>query len=164
MDTPQKTSWAMLLLGTIAVETHFLDRYSGKSKNGNGPYQIIGETAYGIIHRYVVYPIKGSQKTGKREKLMPLFAKVTEGRLIWDRLVTMNRDELRQLCVDDYDFAGLISLLIYKEVFERKGIGLVPSSPGDLASLWKRYYNTSLGMGTEKCFIQRFMSVHAYFV
>ena len=75
----------------------------------------------------------------------------------------MKRGQLRSLCADDYDFAALISLLIYKEVFERKGISVVPTNPGGLATLWKRYYNTSRGVGTEKRFIQRFMSVHAYF-
>lgn len=163
MDKTQKISWAMLLLGTAAVESNFLDRYSGISRNGSGPYQVISETVYGVIHRYVTYSIKGSEKRARREKLIPLFAKATEGRLAWDRLVAMNREELRNLCSDDYDFAALISLLVYKEVFERKGINIVPSDPADLAVLWKRYYNTSLGAGTEKRFIQRFMYVHAYF-
>ena len=163
MDDTQKNSWAMLLTGTAAVESNFLDRYSGLSRNGSGPYQIIGETVYGVIHRYVTYPIKDSIKTGMREELIPIFAKATEGRLTWDKLVAMNREQLRNLCTDDYDFAALISLLIYKEVFERKGISTVSSNPADLAVLWKSYYNTSLGAGTTKRFIERFMSIHAYF-
>ena len=164
MEEAQKRSWAMLLLGTAAAESNFLDRYSGISRNGSGPYQIISETVYGVIHRYVTYPIKDSKKIAKREELIPLFAKATKGRLAWEALFEMKRGQLRSLCADDYDFAALISLLIYKEVFERKGISVVPTNPGGLATLWKRYYNTSRGVGTEKRFIQRFMSVHAYFV
>ncbi len=162
MGETQKTSWVMLLLGTAAVESNFLDRYSGVSRNGSGPYQVIGETVYGVMHRYVTYSIKGSEKIAKREKLIPLFAKVTKGRLAWSSLAVMDREKLRNLCADDYDFAALISLLVYKEIFERKGINIVPSNPSGLAVLWKRYYNTSLGAGTEKRFIQRFMSIHAY--
>ena len=163
-DETQKTSWAMLLLGTGAVESNFLDRYSGISRNGSGPYQIIGETVYGVMHRYVTYPIKNSEEVAMRDELIPLFAKVTKGRLAWNRLIVMNRGELRKLCASDYDFAALISLLIYKDVFERKGINVVPSNPAELAVLWKRYYNTPLGVGTERRFIQRFISVHAFFV
>jgi len=163
MPESQKLLWRMLLLGTVATETNFLNSYSGRSKNGNGPYQIIGKTVYGIIHSYVSYPIKDSTRIAYRYELISLFSRATDGRVTWSQVSAMNIDQLRDLCVYDYDFAALISLLVYKEIFERKGIGLVSSNPGDLASLWKRYYNTSLGVGTEKRFIQRFMSVHAYF-
>ncbi len=157
-----KLSWRMLLLGTVATETNFLDRYSGKSKNGNGPYQIIGETAYGIIHRYITYPLSGTDIIAKRKRMMPFFEKATDGRIFWEKLYDMDREQLVELCVLDYDFAALMSLLVYKEAFGRNNINEILPDPGNLAKLWKQYYNTHLGMGTEKRFIERFMSVFPY--
>ena len=160
----QKLSWRMLLLGTVATETNFLNRYSGKSQNGNGPYQIIGDTAYGIIHRYITYPLRGASIILKRKALIPLFEKATNGRIVWEQLYNMSKDELIELCVNDYDFAALMSLLVYKDAFERNNINEMSSNPSELASLWKKYYNTELGLGTEKCFIERFMPLYPHIV
>jgi hypothetical protein len=160
----QKLSWRMLLLGTVAAETNFLDRYAGRSKNGNGPYQIIGDTAYGIIHRYITYPLSGTRIIAKRKPLMPLFEKATDGRISWEQLYAMSKDELVELCVNDHDFAALMSLLVYKDAFDRNNIDEISSNPSELASLWKKYYNTDLGLGTEKRFIERFMPLYYHIV
>jgi hypothetical protein len=162
MPEQHKLSWRMLLLGTIATETNFLDRYSGRSINGNGPYQIIGDTAYGIVHRYITYPLSGSRSIAKRKSLIPLFEEATRGRISWDDIYGMNKEQLRQLCVADYDFAALMSLLVYKEAFNRSNIVEILPEPKHLARLWKKHYNTSLGVGTEKRFIERFMCVYPY--
>jgi hypothetical protein len=164
MTYQQKLSWRILLLGTVATETNFLDRYSGRSKNGNGPYQIIGATAYGIIHRYITYPLSNTNAIARREELIPIFEKVTQGRMTWDMLYAMSRDQLVGLCVADYDFAALMSLLVYKEAFRRNNIDEILPEPENLAKLWKQYYNTSLGSGTEKRFIERLMFVYSYIV
>jgi hypothetical protein len=157
-----KVSWRMLLLGTVATETNFLDRYSGRSRNGNGPYQIIGDTAHGIIHRYITYPLRGTDIIARRTGLMELFEKTTNGRIAWDELYSMDKEQLIELCVLDYDFAALMSLLVYKEAFGRNNINEILPEPAYLAKLWKEYYNTHLGVGTEKRFIERFMSVLPY--
>lgn len=156
----QKRCWQLLLIGTVAVESNFLDKYSGKSPNGNGPYQITGNTAYGIIHRYITYPIKGSLSVGERKELMPLFEKATDGRVTWDKLVKMDRSQLIELCVRDYDFSALISLLIYRETFARNGIKTIPLDTEGLAKLWKEYYNTSQGQGTVERFVERFHTLY----
>lgn len=158
----QKAAWRMLLLGTVAVESNFLNRYSGRSQNGNGPYQITGSTAYGVIHSYVSYPLKGTDRVIERKYLTTLFARATQGRVSWGDVVGMDVDELRSLCVYDHDFACLISLLVYKDVFARKGIDIIPFKPESLAQLWKAYYNTKHGAGTEQFFIERFIPIYAY--
>jgi hypothetical protein len=160
--TEQKLSWRMLLLGTIATETNFLNQYSGRSKNGNGPYQIIGNTAYGIIHNYITYPLSGMELIAERKDMVPLFEKVTAGRIAWSRVYKMSKDELIESCVNDHDFAALMSLLVYKDAFERNNISEISSNPSELALLWKRYYNTNYGLGTEKRFIERFMPLYYY--
>ena len=162
INESQKAAWRMLLIGTVAVESNFLKQYSGKSKNGNGPYQIIGKTAYGVIHSYVSYPVKGADRVVKREELVLLFEKATKGRITWDEIADMDIDGLKSLCAYDHDFACLISLLVYKDVFERKGIYILPLRPEALARLWKTCYNTEHGAGTEQFFIERFMPIYAY--
>lgn len=156
----QKRRWQLLLIGTVAVESNFLDRYSGKSPNGNGPYQIIGNTVYGIIHSYITYPIEGSSRVGERRELMTLFEEATNGRVTWDRLVKMDRSQLIELCVRDYDFSALVSLLIYKEAFTRHGIRTVPPDAEGLGKLWKQYYNTPQGIGTIERFTERFHALY----
>ena len=160
----QKLSWRMLLLGTVATETNFLNMYSHRSQNGNGPYQIIGDTAYGIIHKYITYPLKGTNIIARRTTLIPLFEKATNGRITWEQLYDMSKDELIGLCVSDHDFAALISLLVYKDAFERNNVNEISSNPSELASLWKKYYNTDLGLGTEKRFMERFIPLYYYIV
>lgn len=162
MTYQQKLSWRILLLGTVAAETNFLDRYSGRSKNGNGPYQIIGSTAHGIIHRYITYPLRNTNAIARREELIPLFEKATQGRMTWQGLYAMNKDQLVELCVADYDFAALMSLLVYKEAFRRNNIDEILPEPENLAKLWKQYYNTSFGSGTEERFIERLMFVYPH--
>ena len=152
----QKECWRRLLLGTVAVESNFLIMYSKKTPNGNGPYQIIGNTIYGIIHSYVSYPLADSEKRGFRKELIALFEKVTNGRITWDELVFMDKDQLVLLCVEDYDFSALVSLLVYKDAFERNNIRQLKSDPLSLAKLWKEFYNTSLGVGTVERFVKRF--------
>ena len=164
MSDEQRLAWRMLLLGTVATETNFLSMYSGKSQNGNGPYQIIGDTAYGIIHRYITYPLRGMQARARRENLIPLFERVTNGRITWEQLYGMDKDELIELCVNDHDFAALISLLVYKDAFQRNSIDEISTNPSELASLWKKYYNTQLGLGTEKRFIERFLPLYYHIV
>ena len=164
MSDEQRLAWRMLLLGTVATETNFLNMYSGKSQNGNGPYQIIGDTAYGIIHRYITYPLRGMQARARRENLIPLFERVTNGRITWEQLYGMDKDELIELCVNDHDFAALISLLVYKDAFRRNRIDEISTNPSELAFLWKKYYNTNLGLGTEKQFIERFMLLYDHVV
>jgi hypothetical protein len=164
MAEGQKLTWRMLLLGTVATETNFLNAYSGKSRNGNGPYQIIGNTAYGIIHSYITYPLSGTGAIAKRKALVPLFEKATDGRILWEKLYDMNKDELIELCVNDHDFAALMAVLVYKDVFERNNIDEIHSNPSELASLWRKYYNTKLGLGTERRFIERFLPLYYYIV
>jgi hypothetical protein len=153
----QRRLWRMLLLGTLAVETNFMNRYSGRSGNGNGPYQITGDTAYGIIHGYITYPLKGADIIRVRKKLIPLFEKATDGRLHWRQLYNMDKDDLIELCVIDHDLAALMSLLVYKDAFGRNNIDELPPDIPGLALLWKRYYNTVFGVGTEERFMERFM-------
>lgn len=156
----EKKNWQLLLIGTVAVESNFLDRYSGKSPNGNGPYQIIGNTVYGIIHSYITYPIEGSSRIGERRELMTLFEEATNGRVTWDRLVKMDRSQLIELCVRDYDFSALVSLLVYREAFARNGIKTIPPDAEGLGKLWKQYYNTPQGIGTIERFAERFHALY----
>ena len=155
----QKECWRRLLLGTVAVESNFLIRYSKRTPNGNGPYQIIGDTIYGVIHSYVSYPLADSEKQGFRKELIVLFEEVTDGRIAWDQLVAMDKNQLVELCVEDYDFSALISLLVYKDAFERNNISHFKSDSVSLAKLWKEFYNTSLGVGTVERFVRRFDSI-----
>lgn len=114
----QRECWRRLMLGTVAVESNFLATYSKRTPNGNGPYQIIGNTIYGVIHSYVSYPLANTDGVGFRKELLPLFEKVTNGRITWDQLVAMNKNQLIELCVKDHDFSALISVLVYKDAFE----------------------------------------------
>ena len=155
----QKECWRRLLLGTVAVESNFLIMHSKKTPNGNGPYQIIGNTIYGVIHSYVSYPLADSERVGFRKELITLFEEVTEGRITWDELIAMDKDQLVTLCVEDYDFSALISLLVYKDAFERNDIVRFKSDSLSLAKLWKEFYNTSLGVGTVERFVNRFDSI-----
>jgi hypothetical protein len=163
-DSPceEKYSWRMLLLGTVAVESNFLDRYAGKSQNGNGPYQIIADTVYGVIHRYITYPVKDNPRMAVRNGLIPLFERATGGRVKWDILFQMSKAGLIELCVNDHDFAALISLLVYKDAFERDRVAVIPRDIAALACLWKKYYNTDSGMGRCRYFIDRFLPIYCY--
>ena len=155
----QKECWRRLLLGTVAVESNFLVRYSRRTPNGNGPYQIIGDTIYGVIHSYVSYPLADSGKRGFRKELIAIFDKVTNQRVTWDQLVSMDKNQLVELCVEDYDFSALVSLLVYKDAFERNNITQFKSDSLSLAKLWKEFYNTSLGVGTVERFVKRYDSI-----
>jgi hypothetical protein len=167
----QKRLWRLLLLGTAVTETNFLDRYSGRSKNGNGRYQIIGDTARGIIHSYISYPLKEGGR-GYRNNLTELFERITsdrplKDRLTWNRVYAMNKYELRDLCVNDKDFSTLMAILVYQDEFRRKLKTMEISVPegkqlGEvLGRLWKEHYNSNIGVGTVARYVSRFRKIYS---
>ncbi|NQT90064.1 MAG: hypothetical protein HQ558_02300 [Candidatus Omnitrophica bacterium] len=165
-DAEQLRRWRLLMLGTVARETNFLDKYNKKSHNGNGFYQITGHTAYGIVHNYMTWPVANKKgkivATGRHREIKRfkrLLKLLTGGRVTWDKVWKMNREQLRGLCVTDRDFACFISFYVYREKFERSGVWKLPPDYA-LGFIWKKYYNTYKGKGTEKGFNKWFDIIH----
>lgn len=160
IEEVEKKSWLLLMLGTVATETHFLFKYYGISDNGNGPYQITGSSAYDLIHNYLLYPIDGMPNLiRQRNELTILFEQATNGRCRWQDIRQMDTKSLRRLCAEDYDAAALMALLIYKR---KLGSSNLPSDALDLARIWKEHYNTFDGIGTEERFVERFNTIKPY--
>ena len=118
--------WDMLMLGTIAVETNY-GRFKGDGKYG---LTQINEPGLGYIKANLDEDDKKLLK-----KLKINVSKVTAENLAKNNMA-----------------AVVFGSLYYKHKLDSKP----PKTPNACAKVWKKYYNTSAGSGTEKMYRDKY--------
>lgn len=130
-----------LLAGTVAQESNF--KYT--KQLGNGParsyFQIEPKTAFDVLANYVEYrkPLY---------KVLTSISKISSGGTI----VHYDYDELSDELLNNFNFAVFIARLCYY----RRSFNFVNHDAEEYAKIWKKYYNTEQGKGTEKEFINNY--------
>ncbi|NQT95542.1 MAG: hypothetical protein HQ572_03740, partial [Candidatus Omnitrophica bacterium] len=148
----QMAKCRLLLRGTVATESYFLDTYKGRTEYGSGHGQITRNTIKSIFSNWITYPLKiGGWATNNelysKFKAPILFAtgrKHTLDEMIKLSRTNTGRRKIQQLCIENDDFANLIIIMTYYEKFYRfdKGkISNLPSGAEGLAELYVEYYN-----------------------
>lgn len=127
-----------LLAGTVAQESNF--KYI--KQLGDGParsyFQIEPATAIDTIRNYIAY----------RTDFIKLFLETTNRRFS----ITMTDKEVSDELLNNFKFATLIARLCYY----RKTFNFVDHDVEEYAKIWKKYYNTPLGKGTEQEFVKNY--------
>lgn len=142
-----------LLCGTVATESEFIYKRQRIKKDnkiveegeGCSFFQIESATAIDILHNYVRYPTaKGIMYRRELEFILNQISNV--------RLNNINKTIIQNELLNNFVFATFIARLCYY----RQSFSFNKHTVEEYAYIWKRYYNTANGAGTEKKFIDNY--------
>ena len=143
-----------LLAGTAAQESNFKFKrqrvlINGKMTDGEACsyLQIEAATCIDILHNYVRYPT--SKGIMYRKELEQVFNKITSL-----KLNNINKENIQQELLNNFTFAVFIARLCYY----RQSFTFEKHNAEEYAYIWKRYYNTYMGKGSEKEFLKNYKS------
>ena len=141
-----------LLCGTVAQESNF--KYSiqrvkinNKIVDGEGCsfFQVEAATCIDILHNYIRYPT--SKGTMYRKELVEILNKISDL-----KLNNISKEKVQYELLNNFKFATFIARLVYY----RQSFNFNNHDVKEYAYIWKRYYNTIKGAGTELQFIKNY--------